>query len=453
MTSNSTPQLTKSRKNKRTNEGADENSPPCYLSGTNFCNTADDRSHAVRGNAAGDAPRPMTRSVIGCIPTHSVGTITCISKDLSDHQIRARLDVSKRAYNFCAGPAALPEAVLQRAQGELLDWHGKGLSVMEMSHRSDEFVSIATQAEQDLRDLLNIPSNYKVLFLQGGASQQFAQIPLNLLPEGGSADYIDTGIWSQKAIEEASRYGHVNVAATAKPYDYFAIPGQNEWNLSKDAAYVHYAPNETIGGLEFQWIPQTGDVPLVADMSSDILSRPVDISRFGMIYAGAQKNIGPSGIVVNIIREDLLGKARALCPTMLNYKVAADNGSMYNTPPTLAWYLSGLVFQWLKEQGGVEAIARLNDVKQRTLYDFIDASGLYSNPINKPDRSWMNVPFRLADDRLDKPFLAGADERGLLNLKGHRSVGGMRASIYNAVDINAVNALVAYMAEFEKEHG
>jgi phosphoserine aminotransferase len=395
----------------------------------------------------------MTQSVIGRIPTRSVGTISRKPEDSSDHQIRARLDVSKRAYNFCAGPAALPEAVLQRAQGELLDWHGKGLSVMEMSHRSDEFVSIATQAEQDLRDLLNIPSNYKVLFLQGGASQQFAQIPLNLLPEGGSADYIDTGIWSQKAIEEASRYGHVNVAATAKPYDYFAIPGQNEWNLSKDAAYVHYAPNETIGGLEFQWIPQTGDVPLVADMSSDILSRPVDISRFGMIYAGAQKNIGPSGIVVNIIREDLLGKARSLCPTMLNYKVAADNGSMYNTPPTLAWYLSGLVFQWLKEQGGVEAIAKLNDVKQRTLYDFIDASGLYSNPINKSDRSWMNVPFRLADDRLDKPFLAGADERGLLNLKGHRSVGGMRASIYNAVDITAVNALVAYMAEFEKEHG
>ncbi len=378
---------------------------------------------------------------------------TVQTQDLCDHQIRARLDVSKRAYNFCAGPAALPEAVLKRAQGELLDWHGKGLSVMEMSHRSDEFVSIATKAEQDLRDLLNIPSNYKVLFLQGGASQQFAQIPLNLLPENGKADYIDTGIWSQKAIEEASRYGHVNVAATAKPYDYFAIPGQNEWNLSKDAAYVHYAPNETIGGLEFNWIPETGDVPLVADMSSDILSRPVDISRFGMIYAGAQKNIGPSGILVSIIREDLLGRARSLCPTMLNYKVAADNGSMYNTPPTLAWYLSGLVFEWLKEQGGVEAIGKLNEVKQRTLYDFIDASGLYSNPINKTDRSWMNVPFRLADDRLDKPFLAGADERGLLNLKGHRSVGGMRASIYNAVDINAVNALIAYMAEFEKEHG
>ncbi|SEI23486.1 3-phosphoserine/phosphohydroxythreonine transaminase [Pseudomonas fuscovaginae UPB0736] len=361
--------------------------------------------------------------------------------------------MSKRAYNFCAGPAALPEAVLLRAQSELLDWHGKGLSVMEMSHRSDEFVSIAEQAEQDLRDLLDIPSNYKVLFLQGGASQQFAQVALNLLPESGKADYIETGIWSKKAIEEASRFGNVNVAASAKPYDYFAIPGQNEWKLSKDAAYVHYVSNETIGGLEFDWIPETGDVPLVTDMSSNILSRAVDVSRFGMIYAGAQKNIGPSGIVVNIIREDLLGRARSICPTMLDYKVAADNGSMYNTPPTLAWYLSGLVFQWLKEQGGVEAIGKVNDLKQRTLYDFIDASGLYSNPVNQSNRSWMNVPFRLADDRLDKPFLVGAEARGLLNLKGHRSVGGMRASIYNAVGLDAVNALVAYMAEFEKEHG
>ena len=335
----------------------------------------------------------------------------------------------------------------------MLDWNGKGLSVMEMSHRSDDYVAIAEKAEQDLRDLLSVPSNYKVLFLQGGASQQFAEIPLNLLPENGTADYIETGIWSKKAIEEARRFGNVNVAATAKPYDYLAIPGQNEWNLTKNAAYVHYASNETIGGLQFDWVPQTGDVPLVVDMSSDILSRPIDVSQFGLIYAGAQKNIGPSGLVVVIVREDLLGHARSSCPTMLDYKVAADNGSMYNTPPTLAWYLSGLVFEWLKEQGGVEAIGKLNDVKQRTLYDFIDASGLYNNPINKSDRSWMNVPFRLADDRLDKPFLAGAEARGLLNLKGHRSVGGMRASIYNAVDIHGVNALVSYMAEFEKEHG
>lgn len=361
--------------------------------------------------------------------------------------------MSKRLFNFCAGPAALPEAVLQRAQAELLDWQGKGLSVMEMSHRSDEFVAIAQQAEQDLRELLVIPDNYKVLFLQGGASQQFAQIPLNLMPEGGSADYIDTGIWSRKAIDEASRFGNVNVAGSAKAYDYFAIPGQNEWQLSADAAYVHYCPNETIGGLEFNWVPQTGDVPLVADMSSTILSRPIDVSRFGMIYAGAQKNIGPSGLVVVIVREDLLGRARASCPTMLDYAVAAQNDSMYNTPPTFAWYLSGLIFQWLKEQGGLDAVKRINDAKQKALYSAIDGSELYNNPINVADRSWMNIPFRLVDDRLDKPFLAGAEERGLLNLKGHRSVGGMRASIYNAVPQAAVDALVAYMAEFEQQHG
>ncbi|UQY34465.1 3-phosphoserine/phosphohydroxythreonine transaminase [Pseudomonas fulva] len=360
--------------------------------------------------------------------------------------------MSKRAFNFCAGPAALPEAVLQRAQAELLDWQGKGLSVMEMSHRSDDYVAIAEKAEQDLRDLQSIPSDYKVLFLQGGASQQFAEIPLNLLPEDGTADYIDTGIWSKKSIEEARRYGNVNVAASAKPYDYFAIPGQNEWQLSKDAAYLHYASNETIGGLQFDWIPETGDVPLVVDMSSDILSREVDISKFGLIYAGAQKNIGPSGLVVAIIREDLLGRARSSCPTMLNYKIAADNGSMYNTPATFSWYLSGLVFEWLKEQGGVAAMEQRNKAKKDLLYKAIDASEFYSNPIAKNARSWMNVPFRLADERLDKPFLAGADARGLLNLKGHRSVGGMRASIYNAVGLDAVEALVAYMAEFEKEH-
>ncbi|WP_027910631.1 3-phosphoserine/phosphohydroxythreonine transaminase [Pseudomonas sp. URMO17WK12:I4] len=360
--------------------------------------------------------------------------------------------MSKRAFNFCAGPAALPEAVLQRAQAELLDWQGKGLSVMEMSHRSDDYVAIAEKAEQDLRDLLSIPSDYKVLFLQGGASQQFAEIPLNLLPEDGTADYIDTGIWSKKSIEEARRYGNVNVAASAKPYDYFAIPGQNEWQLSKNAAYLHYASNETIGGLQFDWIPETGDVPLVVDMSSDILSREVDISKFGLIYAGAQKNIGPSGLVVAIIREDLLGRARSSCPTMLNYKIAADNGSMYNTPATFSWYLSGLVFEWLKEQGGVAAMEQRNKAKKDLLYKAIDASEFYSNPIAKNARSWMNVPFRLADERLDKPFLAGADARGLLNLKGHRSVGGMRASIYNAVGLDAVEALVAYMVEFEKEH-
>ncbi|MBD9484636.1 3-phosphoserine/phosphohydroxythreonine transaminase [Pseudomonas sp. PDM14] len=360
--------------------------------------------------------------------------------------------MSKRAHNFCAGPAALPTAVLERAQAEMLDWQGRGLSVMEMSHRSDEYVAIAEKAEQDLRDLMAIPSDYKVLFLQGGASQQFAEIALNLLPEDGVADYVDTGIWSKKAIEEASRYGNVNVAASAKGYDYFAIPGQNDWQLSKDAAYVHYASNETIGGLQFDWIPSVGDTPLVVDMSSDILSREVDVSKFGVIYAGAQKNIGPSGLVVTIIREDLLGRARSSCPTMLNYKVAADNGSMYNTPATYSWYLSGLVFEWLKEQGGVSAIEQRNKAKKDLLYKAIDASDFYSNPIAHNARSWMNVPFRLADEKLDKAFLAGAEARDLLNLKGHRSVGGMRASIYNATGLDAVEALVAYMAEFEKEH-
>ncbi|WP_263145537.1 3-phosphoserine/phosphohydroxythreonine transaminase [Pseudomonas alcaligenes] len=361
--------------------------------------------------------------------------------------------MSKRAHNFCAGPAALPDAVLQRAQAELLDWQGKGLSVMEMSHRSDDYVAIAEKAEQDLRDLLAIPSHYKVLFLQGGASQQFAEIPLNLLPEGGSADYVDTGIWSKKSIEEARRYGDVQVVASAKDSDYLAIPAQQEWRTTRDAAYLHYASNETIGGLQFDWIPQTGDVPLVVDMSSDILSRPLDVSRFGLIYAGAQKNIGPSGLVVVIVREDLLGRARSHCPTMLNYKIAADNGSMYNTPATFSWYLAGLVFEWLKEQGGVAAMERRNRAKKDLLYGYIDGSGFYANPIAVPDRSWMNVPFRLPDKRLDTPFLAGADARGLLNLKGHRSVGGMRASIYNATGLDAVEALVAYMAEFEKERG
>lgn len=364
-----------------------------------------------------------------------------------------RVDVSMRAHNFCAGPAALPEAVLRKAQAELLDWQGRGLSVMEMSHRSDEYVAIAEKAEQDLRDLLNVPSDYKVLFMQGGASQQFAQIPLNLLPEDGVADYVETGIWSKKAIEEARRFGTVNVAASAKAYDYFAIPGQNDWQLSANAAYLHYCSNETIGGLQFDWVPQSGDVPLVCDMSSDILSRPIDVSQFGMIYAGAQKNIGPSGLVVAIVREDLLGRARSICPTMLDYKVAADNGSMYNTPATFSWYLSGLVFEWVKEQGGLEEMERRNRAKMELLYGAIDASDFYTNPIAKNARSWMNVPFRLADEKLDKPFLAGAEACGLLNLKGHRSVGGMRASIYNAVGMDAVQALVAYMAEFEKEHG
>lgn len=358
-----------------------------------------------------------------------------------------------RKFNFCAGPAALPEAVLRQASAEMLDWHGCGLSVMEMSHRAAEMVAIATEAEADLRELLKIPANYKVLFLQGGASTQFSAIPLNILPVGGKADYLNTGQWSQKAIEEAARYGYVNVVATAKASNFSTIPVFEDWKLDKEAAYFHYTPNETIGGVEFHWIPDTGAVPLVADMSSTLLSRPLDVSRFGVIYAGAQKNIGPAGLAIVIVREDLLGRARNQIPTMLNWKIAADNDSMYNTPPTYAWYLAGLVFKWLKAQGGVEAMAEVNARKATKLYDYIDQSGFYTNPVEKQSRSWMNVPFVLPKESLDKLFLQEAEVIGLLNLKGHRSVGGMRASIYNAVGEDAVDALLHFMKDFAGRHG
>lgn len=361
--------------------------------------------------------------------------------------------MTKRNFNFAAGPAALPTSVLEQAQAELLDWHGKGMSIMEISHRSADYIEVAKQAEQDLRDLLLIPSNYKVLFLQGGASQQFAQIPLNLLAEKQQADYIDTGIWSRKAIDEAKKFANIHVAASGKAYDYFAIPTQDEWQLSKGAAYVHYTSNETIGGVQFDWLPEVADVPLVVDASSDILSRPLDVTKYGVIYAGAQKNIGPSGLVVVIIREDLLGKARTSCPTMLNYQVAAEHDSMFNTPPTFAWYFAGLIFKWLKQQGGLEAIKKINEEKKNILYSYIDSTEFYINPINPANRSWMNVPFRLIDEKLDKIFLAKAEANGLFNLKGHRSVGGMRASIYNAVTLEAVKALVDFMKTFAKEHG
>lgn len=358
-----------------------------------------------------------------------------------------------RAYNFCAGPAALPTAVLEQAQQEMLDYQGMGLSIMEMSHRDKVFVDIAEKAEQDLRDLMGISDDYSVLFLQGGASTQFAMIPMNLLGEGETADYINTGQWSKKAIKEAARYGHINVAASSEDTNFTTVPPQETWNLSASPAYLHYCPNETIGGLEYSFIPEVGDTTLVADMSSTILSRPLDVNRFGLIYAGAQKNIGPAGLTLVIIRKDLLGKAGANVPAMLNYQTHADNGSMYNTPPTYAWYLAGLVFEWLKKQGGVANMAEINKRKAEKLYGFIDDSAFYSNPVEKISRSWMNVPFVLADDRLDKQFLTEADAAGLLNLKGHRSVGGMRASIYNAVPEAAVDALIAFMAEFEKKHG
>jgi phosphoserine aminotransferase len=357
-----------------------------------------------------------------------------------------------RAYNFCAGPAALPTAVLERAQTELANWHGRGLSIMEMSHRSDDFVGVAEKAEADLRTLLDIPSNYKVLFLQGGASLQFSAIPLNLLGAGQTADYIDTGIWSQKAIEEARRFGHVHVAASSKAGGYKHVPAQDEWQLTQGAAYLHYTPNETIGGLQYDFIPQV-DVPLVADYSSSILSEPLDVSKFGLIYAGAQKNIGPAGLTIVIVRDDLIGKAQSGIPALMDYAAQAKNGSMINTPPTFAWYLSGLVFEWLLEQGGVTAMQAVNQQKAELLYGYIDQSGFYANPIAKPNRSIMNVPFTLADSSLEKAFLTESEAAGLLNLAGHRSVGGMRASIYNAVPLEGVQALVNFMQDFAKRHG
>jgi len=356
-------------------------------------------------------------------------------------------------YNFSAGPAVLPHPVLVRARDELLDWQGSGMSVMEMSHRGKEFVSIAAQAEADLRGLMGISSDYHVLFLQGGATSQFAMVPMNLLRGREQADYVNTGAWSKKAIGEAKRYCSVNVAASSESTKFTTIPPRDGWKLDPSAAYVHYTPNETIGGVEFDWIPATGEVPLVADMSSTILSRPVDVSRFGLIYAGAQKNIGPAGLTVVIVRKDLVGETLAGTPSMFDYQQHADNGSMLNTPPTYGWYLAGLVFQWLKEQGGLEAMALINQRKAGKLYEAIDASDFYQCPVDVECRSRMNVPFTLADASLDADFLAGAKAAGLVSLKGHRSVGGMRASIYNAMPEAGVAALVDFMKEFERTRG
>jgi phosphoserine aminotransferase len=357
-------------------------------------------------------------------------------------------------YNFSAGPAVLPKEVLQQAQSELLDWHGSGMSVMEMSHRGKEYMGIHAQAEADLRELMGIPANYKVLFLQGGAHLQFSMIPFNLLRGKFSADYVNTGEWSKKAIAEAKKFCNVNVVASNADKNCTYVPALDTWKLDKDAAYVHYTPNETIGGVEFNWIPNTGDVPLVADMSSNILSRPVDVWKYGLIYAGAQKNIGPAGLTLVIVREDLVGHADPRLPTMLDYKIHADGDSMYNTPPTFAIYVAGLVFQWLKKNGGIGAMERANMAKAELLYATIDASnGFYHCPVNKADRSRMNVPFTLKDANLDGDFLKQADARGLLQLKGHRSVGGMRASIYNAMPLEGVQALVNFMNEFASKHG
>jgi len=356
-------------------------------------------------------------------------------------------------YNFSAGPAVLPRDVLQQVQAELVDWHGSGMSVMEMSHRGKEFMGIAAEAEADLRELMGIPANYKVLFLQGGASSQFAMVPMNLLRGKASADYLNTGEWSKKAIKEAKKYGTVNVVASSEDRNYSYAPAQDSWHLDPNAAYVHYTPNETIGGVEIFWTPETGSVPLVADMSSTILSRPIDVSQFGVIYAGAQKNIGPAGLTIVIVRDDLIGETVPGTPTMFDYKIHADNDSMYNTPATFAMYTAGLVFKWLKARGGLVAMEKTNREKANLLYDALDATDFYASPVARDNRSLMNIPFTLKDAALDEAFLKDAKDRGLIQLKGHRSVGGMRASIYNAMPVEGVRALVDTMREFEKSHG
>jgi len=359
-----------------------------------------------------------------------------------------------RVFNFAAGPATLPVEVLEQVRDELLDWHSCGSSVMEVSHRGKAFMAVAREAEALLRELLAVPANYKVLFLQGGARAQFAAIPMNLAPPGSSVDYLDTGIWSRLAISEAQRMvERVNVVADASATRYTTVPAQDALRATPGAVYLHYTPNETIGGVEFPYVPDTSGVPLVADMSSTILSRPLEVGKFGLIYAGAQKNIGPAGLVVVIVREDLIGRSRAGTPSVWDYKAMADEGSMLNTPPTFAWYVAGLVLRWLKAQGGLAVMAERNRAKAQLLYREIDASGFYANPVAPGCRSWMNVPFTLADPRLDETFLAAAQAAGLANLGGHRSVGGMRASLYNAMPLAGVEALVSFMREFERRHG
>jgi phosphoserine aminotransferase len=358
-----------------------------------------------------------------------------------------------RVFNFSAGPAALPLPVLERARDELLDWRGSGMSVMEVSHRGRDFMDCAASSERNLRTLLGVSEQYKILFLPGGATLQFASIPLNLTAPGDTVDYVITGNWGKKAVGEAGRYCDVHVAADAAPNGYtLAIPAE-QWKLSAAPRYVHYTPNETIHGVEFHSIPNTGDIPLVADFSSSILSRPTDVSRFGVIYAGAQKNIGPAGLAVVIVREDLIGHARRETPGVIDFRTMADSDSMWNTPPTFAWYLAGLVFEWLLEQGGLEAMERMSAAKSQKLYRFIDDSAFYTNKVEAGSRSRMNVPFTLADDALDAAFLEESAAAGLCNLKGHRAVGGMRASLYNAVPEAAVDALIEFMADFEKRRG
>jgi phosphoserine aminotransferase len=356
-----------------------------------------------------------------------------------------------RVYNFSAGPAAFPEEVIDQAAGEMHDWHGHGMGVMEMSHRSKEFLQIAEETEKDLRELMNIPDNYKVLFLQGGATGQFSAIPMNLAKPGQKADYILNGSWGKKAAKEAKKYVDVNIAAEADPFNY--VPSQADLKLSKDAAYVHITNNETIEGLKFDYLPDTGDIPLVGDASSMILSEPIDVSKFGVLYAGAQKNIGPAGLTIVIVRDDLLDKARDYTPMIWHWGDKSIAGSMLNTPPTYSWYLAGLMCKWLLRRGGVEEMQQVNQRKAKKLYDYIDSTEFYNNDRKIDQRSVMNIVFTLSDAELDKKFLVGAEENGLMNLKGHRSVGGMRASIYNAMSEEGVNKLIKFMKGFEEAYG
>ena len=358
-----------------------------------------------------------------------------------------------RVFNFAAGPATLPLEVLEQARSEFTDWQGSGMSVLEVSHRSKAFQAVAADLEGSLRDLLSIPAGHKVIFLQGGATAQFAGIPLNLAAAGATADYVNTGAWSKKAIGEARRYCKVNVVADESASGYNTVPAPGSLRLTPGAAYLHYTPNETIGGVEFGYVPDSGATPLVADFSSTFLSRPIDVSRFGLIYAGAQKNVGPAGLCIVIVREELLGRARPETPQVLDYKAMAADGSMLNTPPTFAWYLSALVLKWLRGKGGLAAMERQNRAKAEALYAAIDGSGFYKNPVAKECRSWMNVPFTLARPELDKTFLSEAQAAGLTNLEGHRSVGGMRASIYNAMPPEGVQALIGFMKEFQRRNG
>ena len=359
----------------------------------------------------------------------------------------------ERIFNFSAGPAALPQEVLELARDELVNWHGCGMSVMEMSHRGKEYMGIQAEAEADLRELLGIRPNYKVLFLQGGASSQFAMVPMNLLRGKAPADYLNTGEWSKKAIKEAKKYGAVNIVASSEDKNFSYAPTQELWKLDPNAAYVHYTSNETIGGVEIFWTPQTGNVPLVADMSSHILSRPIDVSKFGLIYFGAQKNVGPAGLTIVIVRDDLIGQTVKGTPTMFDYQIQAEADSMYNTPPTYAVYIAGLVFKMLKAKGGLAAMEKTNRAKAQLLYDALDASNFFKSPVARENRSLMNIPFTLKDEALDEEFLKAAKARGMVQLKGHRSVGGMRASIYNAMPIAGVQTLVDLMKDFEKQHG